>query len=135
MPVSFLSKEQRESYGCFTGVPSPDDLARYFHLDEFDLGLIVKKRGQSNRLGFALQLGTVRYLGTFLEDPLNVPISVLQTLTRQLYIDSLEGLQVYSSDKQRWSHAAEIRAQYGYIEITEPRIGLRLTRWLYGVAA
>ena len=90
MPVSFLSKEQRESYGCFTVVPSPDDLARYFHLDEFDLGLIVKKRGQSNRLGFALQLGTVRYLGTFLEDPLNVPISVLQTLTRQLYIDSLE---------------------------------------------
>jgi TnpA family transposase len=133
MPVSFLSKDQRESYGHFAGAPSPDDLDRYFHLDEFDLGLISKKRGQNNRLGFALQLGTVRYLGTFLEDPLDVPTTVLQTLTRQLFIDSLDGIQVYRSDEQRWNHAAEIRAQYGYVEITEPRIGLRLTRWLYAM--
>ena len=49
MPVSFISRNQRESYGCFDGVPSPDDLDRYFHLDEFDLGLISKKRGQSSR--------------------------------------------------------------------------------------
>lgn len=133
MPVNFLSKEQREHYGRFNGVPSPADLDRYFHLDEFDLGLIAKKRGQDSRLGFALQLSTVRYLGIFLQDPLDVPRPVLQTLTQQLYLDAVEGLQVYRSAEQRWSHTAEIRAQYGYVDITEPRIGLRLTRWLYAL--
>ena len=103
MPVGFLSSDQREHYGRFTGDPSPDDLTRYFHLDEFDLGLISQKRSQHNRLGFAVQLGTLRNLGTFQDDPLAIPTSVLQALSKQLYIDSTEGFQAYRAGEQRWS--------------------------------
>ena len=133
MPVSFLSNEQRENYGRYRGVPSSHDLARYFHLDDADLALIAQKRGEHNRLGFAVQLGTVRYLGTFLEDPLSVPAAVLHSLAMQLRIDAVDDARVYSTGEQRWDHAAEIRARYGYVDITERKIGFCLTRWLYAL--
>ena len=133
MPVGFLTNDQRENYGRYTGEPSPDDLTRYFHLDDADLALIAPKRGGHNRLGFAVQLATVRYLGTFLDDPLDVPALVLQTLAKPLYIDALDSMGAYRTGEQRWQHAAEIRAHYGYVEITEPQVGWRLTRWLYAL--
>lgn len=133
MPVSFLSSEQRENYGRYTGVPLPHDLDRYFHLDDADHALIARKRGTHNRLGFAVQLGTVRYLGTFLEDPMAVPAPVLQVLAKQLRIQAVDGAHAYSTGEQRWKHAAEIRLRYSYVEITEHRVGFRLTRWLYAL--
>ncbi len=133
MPVSFLSSEQRENYGRYTGAPSAHDLARYFHLDDTDHALIQQKRGEHNRLGFAVQLGTARYLGIFLEDPLAVPAPVLHTLAKQLRIEEVDSVRAYSTGEQRWQHAAEIRQRYGYVEVTEHRVGFRLTRWLYAL--
>ncbi len=133
MPVSFLSNEQRENFGRFTGAPSPDDLARYFHLDDSDHALIALKRSDYNRLGFAVQLGTVRYLGTFLEDPLAVPAPVLQTLAKQLRVDATADAHLYTASRQRFQHASEIQTHYGYVEITADQVGFRLTRWLYAL--
>jgi hypothetical protein len=121
MPVSFLPNEQRENYGRYTVALSQQDLARYFHLDDADYALITKKRGDYNRLGFAVQLCTARYLGTFLDHPFSVPASVIHTLSNQLCLEvvAVEGMRSYSIGEQRWQHAAEIRTHYGYVEITE----------------
>ncbi len=71
MPVEFLSDEEASAYGVYRGLPSQSDLEKLFFLDDADKQLIAKRRGAHNRLGFALLLPTVRYLGVFPPDPLD----------------------------------------------------------------
>ncbi len=133
MPVSFLTEVQRESYGRYTQTPTSEELARFFYISDDDRILIARRRGDHNKLGFTIQLVTVRYLGTFLEDPLDVPLLVLQTISKQLGITDFGGLDGYRIGEQRWEHSTEIRTKCGYHEITDPIMGFRLIRWLYGL--
>lgn len=133
MPVQFLTSKQRSNYGRYVGEPSADELTRYFYLDDADHAVIGGKRGDHNRLGFALQLTTARFLGTFLEDPTDVPSLVLQTLVRQLRVTNLDQLHRYCRADQRWKHTAEIRSRYGFCDFGDSAVGFRLSRWLYAL--
>src|ERR1700737_2703996 len=77
MPVEFLTDDQAAAFGRFAGPPSRAELERWFFLDDEDRKQIVRHRRDDNRLGFALQLTTVRFLGTFLPNPLEVPAAVV----------------------------------------------------------
>jgi hypothetical protein len=131
MPVSFLTVAQQQQYGRYSADPSAAQLARFFHLDDRDHDLVARRRGDHTRLGFALQLCTVRFLGTFLADPTDVPPPVIRTLAVQLGITDLGGLTQYRTSEIRWDHTREIRQQYGYRDFTDQPDHFRLVRWLY----
>jgi TnpA family transposase len=132
MPVEFLTEVQKERYGGFFGEPSTEELARYFHFDDTDRELISKRRGANNRLGFALQLGTVRFLGRFLSNPINVPPGVITYVGQQLEITDASSLPKYMErEATRLEHTAEIRSTYAYQDFNDPPWRFRLSRWLY----
>lgn len=144
MPVEFLTDEQARGYGRFAAAPTREQLDRYFYLDERDRRLVEEKRRDYNRLGFALQLGTVRFLGTFLSGPTDVPEEVVTHVAHQL--EQLEVLEFsdpkvvellaeYGRRPNTFrEHAQEIRREYGYKDYSDPVERLGLLRFLYARA-
>ncbi|MEU2135247.1 DUF4158 domain-containing protein [Streptomyces sp. NPDC018352] len=85
MPVDFLSDDQVSRYGRFAAVPTPGELEQFFRLDARARELAAAKRRDATRLGWAVQWGTVRMLGTFLLDgPAGVPASAVVFVAEQL---------------------------------------------------
>jgi hypothetical protein len=123
MPVEFLTDDEAAAYGRFTGPPSQADLDRVFFLDDEDLTLVGKHRGEHIRAGFALQLTTVRWLGTFLEDPVDVPGEVLDFVAGQLGLADPSQVKRYTErEKTRFEHQWEIRRARGYREFADTEV-------------
>lgn len=132
MAVDFLTAEQKAQYGQYACEPNEVQLSRYFHLDESDLALIANRRGDNNKLGFALQLTTVRFLGTFLPDVSLVPTNAQAFVGQQLAVKNVAVLSDYAQrETTKREHTALIRRYYGYSEFSDPHWSFRLSRVLY----
>ncbi len=128
MPVEFLTDDEAAAYGRYAGAPSREELNRMFFLDDADRTLVAKRRGDHTRLGFALQLTTVRSLGTFLPDPLDVPTVVLERLAGQLGIADPSCVKRYTERRTTpFEHREEIKAAYGLREFSQA--GDEFARW------
>lgn len=82
-------------------------------------------------MGLAIQLGTVRFLGTFLEEPLNVPDSVVAFIAEQLGFSDVSDLPQYATSEARFDNKKQIRERYGFKECSDPAEQFALMRWLY----
>ncbi|MBT2552313.1 Tn3 family transposase [Arthrobacter sp. ISL-5] len=131
MAVDFLSDEQAAGFGRFPDEVSQEDLERFCWLDDTDLSIVGRRRGMHNRLGFAVQLATVRIVGRFLTDPLAVPWPVVESLAGQLGIADASVLKLYAQRGQTgYEHAEEISAVYGYEDFTDPEKNEQLKLFL-----
>jgi hypothetical protein len=130
VPTRFLTDEQIVQFGRFAAVP-PDQatLERFFFLDDADRDLVAKRRGDHNRLGFALQLATVRWLGTFLTDPLDVPLVVLDFVAAQVEVADPSCVKRYTErEKTRLEHQWEIAQVGGFVSFASAQE--QLVEWL-----
>ena len=102
--LGIISTIKRKSLP-YESEPTPMQLARYFHLDDRDFDSVLIRRGNQNRLGFALQLVSVRFLGTFLENPIDVRLGVIIYVATQLGISDIECLPRYlERSVTHWEH-------------------------------
>ena len=87
-----------------------DELIRHYTFSEFDLASIRQRRGNHNRLGFAVQLCYLRYPGFALPTQGEPPAPLLAFIGRQLHIESDSWPQYAKRPETRREHLAELQA-------------------------
>ncbi|EIW9709121.1 DUF4158 domain-containing protein [Enterococcus faecalis] len=80
-------KDKKDSFGTYLGEPSAEQLNQFFYLHEKDLEIISTMRLSSTKLGFSLQLSSLRFLGTFCTDINTIPENAIIYVAAQLKIN------------------------------------------------
>ena len=126
-----LSEPQRLAFT----EPVTDERAmvRYYTLSAEDLALVDRRRGDPNRLGFAVMLCYLRFPGRILQQGERPPAALLAFLAEQLAINPGSFSDYAERDQTRRAHLAEIQAAFGYRPFTR---GLyrELAAWLLPTA-
>ncbi len=84
MPGRIFTPQERKRLDAFPSEIAEADLIRYFTLSRSDLDLVRRQRGDQNRIGFALQLCALRYMGFCPDDLEIVPTTALAFVADQL---------------------------------------------------
>ncbi len=87
MPVRLLSAAERDRLDRFPTAIPRDDVASHFALSDRDLRAIRRLHGDHNRLGFALQLAALRFLGFVPADLDGAPPEAVRYLADQVGAD------------------------------------------------
>ncbi len=89
---------------------SPGNLIQHYSFTESDLSLIRQRRGDANRIGFAIQFCLLRYPGYALAVDMQVPDPIIQWIFRQIQTDATAWSEYGVRDHTRREHFQELRA-------------------------
>ena len=97
-------------------LPATDEreMVRHYTLSGEDRTLIDRRRGNPNRLGFALMLGYLRFPGRPLQQGEQPPTAMLAFVADQLGLDPASFGDCAERDQTRRAHLAEIQSTLGY---------------------
>ncbi len=109
---------------------SQDDLIRYYTFNDSDLSLIRQRRGDANRLGFAVQLCLLRYPGYALGTDSELPEPVILWVAKQVQAEPASWAKYGERDVTRREHArtAHLPATGPVRPVRLPRPGARANR-------
>jgi TnpA family transposase len=99
-----------ERVGLLAFPTTGDELIRYYTFSESDLSAIRQRRGNHNRLGFAVQLCYLRHPGFALPTDAEPPVPLLAFVGRQLRIDPGIWPQYAQRPETRREHLVELQA-------------------------
>jgi hypothetical protein len=111
-----LTNSSRLSYEA----PASDErgMVRHYSLSPEDLALINRRRGDANRLGFALVLCYLRFPGRILQQGERPPAELCGFVAEQLGIDPVHFGDYAERDQTRREHALEIQSALGLRPLT-----------------
>lgn len=98
-----------ERAGLLAFPTTDDELIRYYTFSEPDLSAIRQRRGNHNRIGFAVQLCYLRYPGFALPPDADPPTPLLSIVGRQLNIEPDVWPQYAQRPETRREHLAELQ--------------------------
>lgn len=101
-----LSASERERLWALP--ESVDDLIRFYSFSETDLSLIRQRRGQANRIGFALQLCLLRYPGYILNQDISEKEPIIQWISAQVGVEANEWTKYANRQETRREHFQEL---------------------------
>jgi TnpA family transposase len=105
-----LSLSANEQANLLNLPEGEENLIRYYSFNESDLALIRQRRGEANRLGFAVQLCLLRYPGHSLANDTVVKESVIEWVSRSIQVDANAWADYGERDTTRREHLQELRA-------------------------
>jgi len=129
VPGRIFTPQERKRLDAFPSGIGESDLIRYFTLSGSNLDLVRRQRGDHNRLGFALQLCALRYIGFSPDDLETVPTAAMTFVAEQLQV-SPAALREYGARSQtRTEHLQQIQLHIGFRDATREDFNA-LADWL-----
>ena len=87
MPGQLFNDAERRRLGGYPPQVPQEDLVTFYTLTKADKAQVNRCTDDASRLGFALQLGTLRHLGFCPDDLASAPPEVVGFLADQLGVD------------------------------------------------
>ena len=129
MPPRILSEAELARFERWPAHVPSAELVRSFTLTGPDCDLIAVRRRPANRLGIAMQLCALRYLGFVPEDLKFAPLEAIRFVADQLKVSS-SALETYGGREQMQSdHFGKVREHLGY-SLPRPQDYEGLLEWL-----
>lgn len=130
MPSRFLTSTERERLNRFPEEISSEDIFIFFRLSELDIAQLPVKSQNYNRLGVALQLCALRYLGYCPDDLTTAPLSVISYVAKQIKVDAKIIAAYGQREQTRTEHFNKISAYLGFRKASKTDIK-KLSLWLH----
>jgi TnpA family transposase len=129
MPVGFLTQADKDRFNRFPETIPHEDLVAFFLLTKPDLALVQQCREEHTRLGFALQLCALRFLGFVPDELRSTPTVVVEFVAEQLQVSSGSLFPYGQRPATRTAHFQQILRYLGFRKPTADDLQ-QLSQWL-----